>query len=268
MRDFDDLECDPLYLTFRPFHPLGWAMPNSGLPLAMRSSMVERASSLCVDGQMKEYCWVDPNRDDLLVSFERAPRQWRGDRTFRYAVSYRADLAIRLDSRALGLPPSLRRPGFRVPGHNAGGQRTTAGRRFLHRFSTRMRSFSTSPPASSSSSPRTVRGPLHHRSNRSLRRGPEGLGCRGAHGDRAVADQGCDRLLSNRSPAKLPIEPDRAAFSKAGLNLDVECQCDVKEMTLREQLRWLSAAAPEPTRLVEKKGELILTPASSSKSGK
>ena len=67
---------------------------------------------------------------------------------------------------------------------------------------------------------------------------------------------------------KLPIEPDRAAFSKAGLNLDVECQCDVKEMTLREQLRWLSGVIPQPIRLIEKNGELRLTPASSSKSGK
>ena len=34
---------------------------------------------------------------------------------------------------------------------------------------------------------------------------------------------------------------------------------------MREQVRWFSAALPKPIRLVEKDGELLLTPASSSK---
>ena len=64
---------------------------------------------------------------------------------------------------------------------------------------------------------------------------------------------------------KLPIDFDRPAFLKAGLNGDTQCQCDIKGLTMREQLRWLLAVLPKPIRLIEKKGELILTPDPNSK---
>ena len=60
---------------------------------------------------------------------------------------------------------------------------------------------------------------------------------------------------------KLPIDCDRAAFEKAGLSRETECQCDIEGLTMQEQVRWFSAALRQPVRLIEKKGKLLLTPA-------
>ena len=60
------------------------------LPLATRSSTAERASgSNAWTVTSAERCWVDPQRDDLIVSFGQAPRGYRDAPTFRYSISYR-----------------------------------------------------------------------------------------------------------------------------------------------------------------------------------
>jgi hypothetical protein len=264
MQDFDDLECDPLYLTFRPFHQLGWG--DSKFRIVARHEIVDGRTCIKlerVDGQMKEYCSVDPNRDDLLVSFERAPRQWRDDRTFRYAVSYRAisqfgwiperwvcrcpssDYKLHCEATTLAVNEQLPADAFRIdfpPGALVFD--LPSRKQFVIAADG---SKAPAPPFESVSSP-ALRQALDVVESFTIEAEP-------------IKDA-IDFLCQHH---KLPIDFDRAAFLKAGLNGDTQCQCDIKGLTMREQLRWLLAVLPKPIYLVEKKGELILTPASSSK---
>jgi hypothetical protein len=59
---------------------------------------------------------------------------------------------------------------------------------------------------------------------------------------------------------KTPLAIDKAAFAAAGMNPKSEIQCDIDRLTVREQLRWLTAQLPKPIRLEERKDTLVLTP--------
>jgi hypothetical protein len=256
MRDFDDVECGPLYFAFRPFQPeLCWG--EAGFKIASRSEIVDGLQCIKLEPKIHGWdgcCWVDPKRDDLVVALERLHRT---DWDFHVAVSYRAtsqfgwiperwacrcpngdelqceattstvNEEFPADAFRIDFPPGALV--FDLPSHKeyviaSDGSRAPA------------------PPFETVSSP-AFKKALDAVEPFTIE--PEPI------------KDAVDFLCQYH---KLPIDFDRAAFLKAGLNGDTQCQCDIKGLTMRAQLRWLLAVLPKPIRLIEKKGELILTP--------
>ena len=90
IREFDHLECDPLYLAFRPCHPL-LGSKDAPLKIVKRNAIVDGIPCLELTrrvGESIQSCWVDPSRDDLVVQSERRhPRLglWRVTITHRFS---------------------------------------------------------------------------------------------------------------------------------------------------------------------------------------
>jgi hypothetical protein len=64
---------------------------------------------------------------------------------------------------------------------------------------------------------------------------------------------------------QIPLEIDERAFQDAGINSNVEVQCDVDGLTVLEKIRWLTAQCPKPITLVERNEKLVLKPATGAK---
>ncbi len=258
-REFDHLECKPLYIAFRPLTPF---LNGQDPPFHIDTQNAVVDGVPCIKLQRPgdgatETCWVDPKRDDLVVCWEqtvnKVPR-------WRVAINYRAspqsgwlperwsckddfrefEFACQATTSAVNeqLPADVFRIDFPpgalvvdVPAHKE---------YVIARDGTR----ALAPPFDSVSSPE-FRKALDTVEPFIIE--PEPVQ---------------DAILFLSIHHKLPIDLDRPAFEKAGLRGDAECQCDIEHMTMREQLRWMSAALPKPMHLIEKKGELLLTPAS------
>jgi hypothetical protein len=260
--DFEDFECEAIFRALRPLDaPSGWQ--NAKFRVVTQSAIFEGLHCVKLQrtlGRETESCWLDPNREDLVVFCERSlrgpgwsvaikyrgsprsgwiPEQW----TFRNPSSA-ADLQCEVTTAAVNepIPAHVFRidfpPGALVFDLSARKQYVIAGNG----------SRTPAPPFDAVSSPAFQRAldvvePFTFE--------PEPFRC-------AV------EFLSLHD--KIPVESDIPAFRKAGIDLEKpECHCDIQGLTLREQLRWLSAQFPKPIRLVEKDGKLVLTPASNSK---
>jgi hypothetical protein len=261
-RDFVHIECDPLYLTFRPFAPfLNW--DDAEFQLVTRSESVDGVPCVKLKRKLRartETVWVDPNRDDLVVRWEYTGS---GELFWRIDISYRAsprcgwlperwtcnydrwnlefecevttsavNEQLPADAFQIDFPPGALV--FDVPAHKehviaADGSRTPA------------------PPFEAVFSPEFLKA------------------LNAVEPFTIEAEPIREAIEFLNQYHKLPIAIDELAFRKAGIETDTECRCDIEDMTLREQLRWLSASLPKPMRLVEKYGELRLTTVSSSK---
>jgi hypothetical protein len=273
--DLDNFECEAIFRALRPLDsPDAWqdakyhTWHDATYHVVTQSAIVDGLHCVKLERtfrRMTESCWVDPNRDDLVVLCER---------TFRgigssIAISYHASpqfgwtpehwtwrdqsgrdqsgsVELQCDATTSSVNERLPAKVFQInlpPGALVFD--LAARKQYLIAVDG---SRAAAPPFDSVSSP-------------AFRRGLD-----------AVIDvrfepqpfNGAVEFLSRNY--SLPFEFEIEAFRKAGLNIDeTECHSDIEGLTLREQLRWLSAQLPKPIRLLEKDGKLVFTTASNSK---
>ena len=266
MRVPDEIECVPLYLAFRPSRLL-IDPKDPQFRIVTRNAILDNVHCVKIQryGPAPETCWVDPNRDDVILLREQI---FCGTRGWRLSIEYqgspqmgwlpsrwtchslteeyfgeKTELQCQATTSAVNerLPQGLfkidfppRTLVFDVAAHRqyviaADGSQTPA------------------PPFDSVTSP-AVRSALDADQNTRFRPQPFK-----------------DALDYLRNDAKLRVEFDDRAFRKAGLSIEqTECQCDIDGLSMREKLRWLSAQFPKPIRLVEKDGKLVFTPDANS----
>jgi hypothetical protein len=262
MRVPDEIECVPLYLAFRPSRLL-IDPKDPQFRVVSRNAILDNVHCVKIQryGNALEICWVDPNRDDVIllreqifcgrrgwrlsIEYQRSPQMgwlpscWTchrliegffGEETELQCQATTSAVNERLSEHLFRIDFPSRTLLFDVAAHKqyviaADGSRTAA------------------PPFDSVTSP-AFRRALD--ADQNTRFQPEPF--------KGVVDY-------LRNDDKLPVELDDPAFRAAGLSVEkTECQCDIDGLSMREKLHWLSAQFPKPIRLEEKDGKLVLTP--------
>jgi hypothetical protein len=256
-RGFDAFECDAPLFTLRALHPLiGWQAAQ--FHVVTRNAIVDGLHCLKLQRSIQgavEACWVDPNRDDLVVLWEQT---LHGKLSRRVAIHYQQALqfdwlpdrwtchyqseTVALECAVTKFVVNERLPEtiFQIdfPPATLVFDASTRKQFLVAADGSRAPAF----PFDSVSAP-ALRQVLDAVADFTLE--PEPLE---------------DAVEFIHLHLKIPIAIDKAAFAAAGMNPKSEVQCDIDRLTVREQLRWLTAQLPKPIRLEDRNGTLVLTP--------
>jgi hypothetical protein len=256
-RGFDAFECDAPLFTLRALHPLiGWQAAQ--FHVVTRNAIVDGLHCLKLQRTIQgavEACWVDPNRDDLVVLWEQT---LHGKLSRRVAIHYQQALqfdwlpdrwtchyqseTVALECAVTKFVVNERLPEtiFQIdfPPATLVFDASTRKQFLVAADGSRAPAF----PFDSDSAP-ALRQVLDAVADFTLE--PEPLE---------------DAVEFIHLHLKIPIAIDKAAFAAAGMNPKSEVQCDIDRLTVREQLRWLTAQLPKPIRLEDRNGTLVLTP--------